>query len=171
MPQVTLAAFDIQNIFSQLPHEVGYNISMRFEVPQFIEIEDKIIGPFTWKQFIYIAGGAGAVAVLYFVLPFILFAIIGLPIAALAGFLAFHKINNRPFSVFLESMVTYVMGNKLYLWKKKDAQTVTAEPRMNESAPSEAAPLPAQLSTTNNISSLSRQLEMNALDAEIESKE
>ena len=29
---------------------------MRFEVPQLSEIEDKIIGPFTWKQFIYIEG-------------------------------------------------------------------------------------------------------------------
>ena len=32
---------------------------MRFEVPQFVDIEDKIFGPLTFKQFIYIAGGAG----------------------------------------------------------------------------------------------------------------
>jgi len=32
---------------------------MRFEVPQFIEVEDKIFGPFTWKQFIYLMGGEG----------------------------------------------------------------------------------------------------------------
>ena len=32
---------------------------MQFQVPQFIEIEDKIIGPFTVKQFIYLVGGAG----------------------------------------------------------------------------------------------------------------
>ena len=32
---------------------------MRFQVPQFIEIESKIFGPLTFKQFIYLAGGGG----------------------------------------------------------------------------------------------------------------
>src|ERR1700741_4699631 len=98
---------------------------MRFEVPQFIEVEDKIIGPFTWKQFIYLAGGGGAVLVLFFMLPFFLFAIFGIPIAALAGFLAFHQVNNRPFADFLESVVTYVSGRKLYLWRKEVEQIVS----------------------------------------------
>ncbi|NCN52714.1 PrgI family protein [Candidatus Parcubacteria bacterium] len=136
---------------------------MRFEVPQFIEIEDKIIGPFTWKQFIYIAGGGGAVLVLYFTLPFILFAILGVPIAALAGFLAFHKINNRPFSVFLESMVSYFMGNKLYLWKKKQGQIITAEKTLYKSPVAEA-PTSSPVPGNDNISSLARKLEMNALE-------
>lgn len=97
---------------------------MRFEVPQFIEIEDKIIGPFTWKQFVYLAGGSGLLIVLYFSLPFIFFTIVGLPIGALAGFLAFHTINNRPFSVFLESFFNYMTTNKLYLWKKEEQQSI-----------------------------------------------
>jgi hypothetical protein len=32
---------------------------MQFQVPQFLDVEDKIIGPFTIKQFLYLAGGAG----------------------------------------------------------------------------------------------------------------
>lgn len=100
---------------------------MRFEVPQFIEVEDKIIGPFTWRQFIYLAGGAGILVVLKLTLPFILFAIIGLPFGALAGFLAFHRVNNRPFSVFLESFVNYTTKNKLYLWRREQEQTVMSE--------------------------------------------
>jgi hypothetical protein len=98
---------------------------MRFEVPQFIEVEDKIVGPLTWRQFIYLAGGAGVLILCYFLLPFILFAIIGLPFGALAGFLAFHRINNRPFSIFLESFVTYIRKGKLYLWRKEHEQTIT----------------------------------------------
>ena len=80
---------------------------MRFEVPQFIEVEDKVVGPLTWRQFIYLAGGIGICLIFYFALPFLVFLIFGLPFGALAGFLAFHKINNRPFSVFLESFVKY----------------------------------------------------------------
>jgi hypothetical protein len=96
---------------------------MRFEVPQFIEVEDKIVGPLTWRQFIYIAGGIGLVIILYVTLPFILFAIFGVPLGALSGFLAFHRINNRPFSAFLESFVNYMRRGKLYFWQREE-QTI-----------------------------------------------
>jgi hypothetical protein len=99
---------------------------MRFEVPQFIEVEDKIVGPLTWKQFIYLAGGAGLLIICYVLLPSFLFAIIGIPLGALAGFLAFHRVNNRPFSVFLESFVSYMRKGKLYLWQKEHQQTVVS---------------------------------------------
>jgi len=40
---------------------------MQFNVPQFIETEDKLIGPFTLKQFLYLAaGGALLVFAWYF---------------------------------------------------------------------------------------------------------
>lgn len=109
---------------------------MRFEVPQFIEIEDKIIGPLTWKQFVYIAGGLGLIAILYFVLPKIFFVFLSIPIGVLVFSLAFHKVNNRPFSIFLESFVGYMRKKKLYLWRKDRAQTITEitmrEPRIPE---------------------------------------
>jgi hypothetical protein len=100
---------------------------MRFEVPQFIEVEDKIVGPLTWKQFVYLAGGAGLLIIFYFTFPFFIFAIVGLPLGALAGFLAFHKVNNRPFSIFLESFINYTTQNKLYLWEREEEQTVGTE--------------------------------------------
>jgi hypothetical protein len=92
---------------------------MRFEVPQFIEVEDKIIGPFTWKQFVYIAGGAGALVALYLYASFFVFVLLGLPIGALAATLAFHQVNNRPFAIFLESFFNYVTKKRLYIWKKE----------------------------------------------------
>lgn len=97
---------------------------MRFEVPQFIEIEDKIVGPLTWKQFVYMAGGIGLLVVLFFSLPFFIFIIFGLPIAALSASLAFHKVNNRPFSYFLEAAFSYLTKGKLYLWRKEEVQSV-----------------------------------------------
>ncbi len=101
---------------------------MRFEVPQFIEIEDKIVGPFTWRQFVYIAGGTGLLVTLWFILDsIILFALIGLPIGALAGSLAFQKVNNRPFSIFLEALFSYITRHKLYLWRKTEKQEIVAK--------------------------------------------
>lgn len=132
---------------------------MRFEVPQFIEVEDKIIGPFTWKQFVYLAGGAGALITIFFMLPFIFFAIIGLPIGALAGFLAFHRVNNQPFSVFLEAFVTYMTKSKLYLWRKDQEQVIVVH--------DETQPTPDEslaLTQRKGLTALSRKLEMNSLN-------
>ncbi len=129
---------------------------MRFEVPQFIEIEDKIIGPLTWKQFVYLAGGVGILLMLYFILPFILFVLIGLPFGILSGSLAFHRVNNRPFSVFLESFFTYFSKNKLYLWRKEEAQSVIEKPAAVPLSASEIA-----YTGKNSINSLSRKLELH----------
>lgn len=137
---------------------MGYNKGMRFEVPQFIEIEDKIFGPFTWKQFIYLAGGAGAAVTLYLFLPFFFFVLLGLPVMGLACFLAFHQINNRPFSIFLESAVRYFTTRKLYLWKKKEPQVIHGEAR--EASAYGSMPL----KTGGGISSLSHKLELNTID-------
>jgi hypothetical protein len=128
---------------------------MRFEVPQFIEIEDKVVGPLTWRQFVYLAGGVGILLVLYFApIPKVFFIFIGLPIAGLSGFLAFHRVNNRPFSIFLESFVNYTTRKKLYLWKRDQAQTVTEITSDRKAAPKH----PAEM-REKTISSLSHKLE------------
>jgi hypothetical protein len=91
---------------------------MQFKVPQFLDIEDKLFGPFTFKQFTYMAGGAGICFVLYKLVGF-LWAI--LPILAIAGFswaLAFFRPNNKPFISMVESAFKYLFQNKLYVWKK-----------------------------------------------------
>jgi hypothetical protein len=91
---------------------------MRFQVPQFIEVEDKIFGPLTIKQFIYLAGGAGLSMVCYlFIKPFLLAILFIIPIVAFSCSLAFVKINNRPFIFVLESLFTYLINPKLYIWK------------------------------------------------------
>ncbi len=93
---------------------------MRFQIPQFIDVEDKIFGPFTLKQFIYLAGGASvAVAsVTFFGLFFGI--LISLPIVVLALALAFYKINNRPFIYTMESAFKYITKDKLYIWRKEE---------------------------------------------------
>ncbi|MFA5841519.1 MAG: PrgI family protein [Candidatus Paceibacterota bacterium] len=92
---------------------------MRFGVPQFIEIEDKIFGPFTFKQFIYLAGGAGISFMLWNFIPIGFFAIILiLPVAAFSIALAFYKVNSKPFIYTVEAAVKYMLAEKLYIWKK-----------------------------------------------------
>lgn len=103
---------------------------MRFQVPQFIEVEDKIFGPFTLKQFIYIAGGCGLSFVIYVFVRNLIFSLIPIiAVLAISATLAFYKVNNRPFINVMESAFKYFFGGKLYIWKKeekpqpKDAET------------------------------------------------
>ncbi len=133
---------------------------MRFEVPQFIEIEDKIFGPFTWKQFVYLMGGVGFGVVLFIVAPFIIFAILGLPVAGLAILLAFYPVNNRPFSVFLEAFVTFYNSHQIYHWRKKDHNVYTETAEAIPEVPTNFAPPQAG---KKGIHSLSRQLELKAI--------
>lgn len=100
---------------------------MRFQIPQFIEVEDKIFGPLTIKQFVYLAGGGAAIFLLYVALPFFLFILLSIPVGAFAGALAFYKINNQPFIKVVENAFRYFTKTKVYIWKKKKEQTKQAE--------------------------------------------
>ncbi len=92
---------------------------MQFKVPQFIDIEDKIFGPFTFSQFAYLIGGAGIIFVLYKILGFWLGLILILPVAGLTVLLVFVKINTKPFIYYLEAAFNYFTSNKLYIWKQR----------------------------------------------------
>jgi hypothetical protein len=108
---------------------------MRFQVPQFIEVEDKIFGPLTLKQFIYIAGGAGLSFLVYVLLNSILLAAIPVfAIMAVSLGLAFYKVNNKPLINVAESAFKFYLGNKLYIWKKEDKQ----KPKTQEEATKDA---------------------------------
>ncbi|PJC56212.1 hypothetical protein CO026_01600 [Candidatus Kaiserbacteria bacterium CG_4_9_14_0_2_um_filter_41_32] len=138
-------------------------MSMQFEVPQFIEIEDKIFGPLTWRQFIYVGGGGAIAVVLFLVTPIYIFILIGLPIGLLAAALGFFPINNRPFSYFLEAIYNYTRKQKLYLWRQKRnivhkqsfAPTTTIKNPILRGNPS--------ANPKKDIASLARRLELNAL--------
>ena len=63
---------------------------MQFRVPQFIDIEDKVFGPFTLKQFGYIVGAGGLSFLIWTFIPIKFFAVLVIiPVAGL--FLALSK--------------------------------------------------------------------------------
>lgn len=89
---------------------------MQFQVPQFIEVEDKIFGPFTFRQFIYIGGGAGACYVIYRLLPALIAYPLMIALASFALALAFMQYNGRPFIDALENGFYFFIHPRLYLW-------------------------------------------------------
>lgn len=92
---------------------------MRFQVPQFIDIEDKIFGPFTFKQFIYLAGGAGSAYAVWRLLPHFIAILIALPLLGVALALTFYKVNGKPFIDILQAWFGYTIKSKLFIWKQR----------------------------------------------------
>ena len=102
---------------------------MEFPVPQFIEMETKIVGPFTWRQFLFVGGAGTIIFFLYFVLKnlqvsFLVFVIIAIILGVLAFALAFVKVGGRPIPTVLISFITYSVSSKIYLWRKKPIESV-----------------------------------------------
>lgn len=92
---------------------------MQFQVPQFLDVEDKVIGPLTIKQFLYIIGGAGFAYLTYRFIPFI-GLILSLGFLALSAALAFYKFNNKPFVYIIEAAFNYMRNARLYVWHRKE---------------------------------------------------
>lgn len=120
----------------------------QFQVPQFINIEDRIIGPFTLKQFFYLLGAAGVAVVGWIYLYIPLFVLIAAPITSLFVALAFAKVNGRPFPTVFAGAINYYLKPRLYLWRqtqekqsiksgergvKKDDSLLGAVPKLSES--------------------------------------
>jgi len=92
---------------------------MQFKVPQFIDVKDKIFGPFTFQQFAYLVGGAGLIFIIYKLLPLWIGIFIMLPVAGLTFLLVFYQINGKPFIFYLQAGISYLLSNKLYVWKQR----------------------------------------------------
>jgi len=91
----------------------------QYSVPQFIEVEDKVIGPLTLRQFLYLLSGAGACAMAYLAFDLALFIFSTIFIIGLTAALAFVKINGRPVPDYAASVVHYFTRPKLLLWSKE----------------------------------------------------
>ncbi len=93
---------------------------MQFTIPQFIEKEPKIIGPFTFKQFTFI-GLAGAICIfLYFTIPMFLFVIATIILLGGALALALLKIKKIPLPVIIKNFFIFLFKPKIYLWERKN---------------------------------------------------
>lgn len=90
---------------------------MKFQVPQFIETETKLIGPLTLRQFLFVAGGVSMAAVSWILLDGIPFFIVTFIILAFFGGLAFAKIDDQPLLNYIAYALAYLLGAKQAVYK------------------------------------------------------
>lgn len=105
---------------------------MQFQIPQFTEIEDKVIGPLTIKQFLYLLVAAFVLYILFKILNFFVFIILAIPIAAIALALAFVRVNQQPLASALKNFLGFVKKPDFYIWKKPEPQKTKEEKPLPE---------------------------------------
>ena len=90
----------------------------KFIVPQFIDNEDKILGPVTVRQFVLSLAGAFAIFLEYrlLTLPFFIFS--GLLTVGIVGTFGFMKVNGQPFHIFFLNAVQTLLRPPLRVWDK-----------------------------------------------------
>lgn len=95
----------------------------QYQVPQFITVEDKVIGPLTVKQSLFVGVGILLVVVIKIYFQDFLFWPFAIFVAALSGALAFLKVNEQSFALILKNAIFYILRPRLYLWKKDQKKT------------------------------------------------
>lgn len=99
-------------------------------VPQYVDIEDKIVGPLTWKQLGWFALGGAILVILYKSLDQTAFYTSAVPIVLLVTALAFY----RPYGVTLASFIGYffifVFRPRTYVWQR-DLKKIEKEKKEN----------------------------------------
>jgi len=118
----------------------------QFVVPQFIDVEDKVIGPITVRQFITMLVGGGIIFIEYKLTDFSLFLLEGIITAIVTFIIAFIKINGRPIHYFLLNVIQTSRRPKIRVWQKKFTNT-----ELKSYSKEEKTKLPPQIRTKNKV--------------------
>lgn len=89
-----------------------------YKVPQDVEADDKLIGPFSFRQFIYLLIACGAIALAWGLSRvFLPLAVIPLPVILLFGALALPLRKDQPMEVYLAAVVSFHLKPRKRLWQ------------------------------------------------------
>ncbi len=101
---------------------------MQFQVPQYIDVEDKIVGPLTLKQFLYIGGAVGLSMLLFFIVKLWLWLILSIFMISGAVALAMIKINGQPLIRIAVSAIGFYWKPQTYVWQSENKKKETGLP-------------------------------------------
>jgi hypothetical protein len=130
---------------------------MMTSVPQFIDVEDKVAGPFSWRQLGWMVGMGAVLFLLYTVLSSGMFYIAAVPIVILFFALAFYRPNGMALPQFVFYSVSFLFRPKVIVWERPvltQRQKTTAGP-----APAPVEVAPAKRVSLEEIAALARQVD------------
>lgn len=109
-----------------------------FSVPQFIDVEDKIAGPLTWKQLLWMIAMGASILIIFGIFDTTLAIILTIPVVLLFCLLAFYKPGGFPMTTFIGNFVLFLFRPKVAVWERPALAIHTAKATpTKESAPVE----------------------------------
>lgn len=117
---------------------------MLFNVPQFIDVEDKVAGPLTAKQIFWLLGMGAVLFLVWTIFDQATFFTLAIPIVIIFALFAFYRPYNQPFLTFLTNATLFFLRPKLYIWSRpgfseKPAQTPSEQKKVSNT-PQEKPP-------------------------------
>ncbi|MBI2462947.1 MAG: PrgI family protein [Candidatus Spechtbacteria bacterium] len=100
----------------------------QFQVPKFIDLEEKILASLTLPQTLTVVGAGAVIVGLYFILESFLFFPVAIIISIVTLVLAFVRVNEKPFADFFMNFLTFTVSPRVYVWTRapqKQAETPT----------------------------------------------
>lgn len=99
--------------------------NMQFAVPQFTDVEDKLIGPLTLKQFLFLLATGGIILFFYSLLNLsVFFFLFAIPVALIGLGVAFGKFNGRPLYGYLGAFVGFVSRPQARIFKREEPNVI-----------------------------------------------
>lgn len=95
---------------------------MQFEVPQNIDLEDKILGPMTLRSFLILLFGALIVYSIFFIpgISKTVAIIIAIPLAIAVLLITFVKVQDQPFTQFFMNLIYFSLRPQKRIWNSED---------------------------------------------------
>jgi len=91
---------------------------MIFNIPQFIDKEDKIVGPITAKQLGWMFGAGAILLVVWNLLDTTAFYMAAVPIVGITLAFAFYRPYNQSLASFIYFTFLFLFREKIYVWKR-----------------------------------------------------
>ena len=89
-----------------------------YKVPQDVEAEDKLLGPFSFRQFVFLIIAVVFLGIAYVLARILLpLALIPVPIALFFGALALPLRKDQPMEVYLAAVISFMLKPKKRLWQ------------------------------------------------------
>lgn len=133
---------------------------MQYQIPQFINIEDKVVGPFTARQTVYLMAGFSFSAIVWRFFVTWIAVIILLPIDIFVLALVFYKPSGRPLASLIMAAINYVRNPKVYVWYRMPENFFVKRELRRENAKT----APVKVVSRNRLKELAWQLDTHSMN-------
>ncbi|MEK7560927.1 MAG: PrgI family protein [Patescibacteria group bacterium] len=102
----------------------------QYQIPQFITVEDRVVGPLTVKQALFLAAGVMVIIGMNMIFSRGLTVFLSITVVVpLTLALAFLKWHDQPFYLVFKNGITYSLRPRVFLWKRQPAQKKSSKGR------------------------------------------